>query len=878
MAINVGNLMATLDMNTAGFRKGVAESRTGVEKMKSRFAGLKTTALAGAATIGVAFAAIGTAAVASADSIDKAMATIRVGTGATGDDLAKMGDNLRNVLKQVPSDAGTVGTAIADLNTRLGLTGDELEDTALKFVELSRITGTDVGTNIKTVTRLFGDFSVATEDQADALDYLFKVSQATGATVDTLASKATTYGTSLRGMGFDMETSVALLGKFEKEGVNTETILASLKIGMSNMAREGITDANEALTLLMGEIKNAPTDLAGTQKAIDIFGSRAGPDMAMAIREGRFEINDLIDSVDSSSETILQAAEDSKTLGDRFGILKNKISVAIEPLGEMIIGALEGVINWISTDGAAMFEPIMQAFAAVGVWWTSSGQEIIGAIVDGFGWLREAFQPFVDMFLDFWGNQAQKMTEFWETDGAVIMAALENIRAAFQIIIEYIAKGWEWLWPHLENILGPAIDILLDIIGVFAAIFAGDWDKLGERLGMISLHTMDLLYGIISLGFDSIVGLFAAIANGIVGIMAAAWNAILSGMEGMINTATGLLNGLIIEINRIPGVNVGLIGQVTFERAEAPKVELPTMADLFGGKKPSEIWGPSREFEPEPAAEEEMALETSPISARDKAPEKPAAVAIEIPEPPAAEAPVPVEIPEPPVIEPPAPVEIPEPLAAEAPLPVEIPEFPPIPEGISESAFSELIAAIKSFSITPIVDAIVNARDMVLAAMGYEIVIPAVPGQVTNNKETVISEVLPEAPAEEEAIVPDIQTRTKPGEGATKPAGSIVETIRSVGDSVIAAIKSSSKTPDLDSSAYRNTTNFPEVTKSLKNLRTELITVTTPPPPQVTPTPAVTRTEEASQDLHITTEIDGYAVGQAIYRNWTQRTGGGVNI
>ena len=238
MTLNVGNLVATLKMDTKGFSKGVSDAKTGIGDISTKFDGMKTAIITGVGGIVVAFGAIGTAAILSADSIDEAMATIRVGTGKTGDALNDLGDTFRDVLGKVPADASDVGTAIADLNTRLDITGKPLEDMATKFLELSRITETDVGTNIKTVTRLFGDFGVAVEDQSKAMDTLFKVSQATGAPISDLAGKATQYGTSLRGMGFDMETSVALLGKFEKEGVNTETVLSSLKIGMANMAKE----------------------------------------------------------------------------------------------------------------------------------------------------------------------------------------------------------------------------------------------------------------------------------------------------------------------------------------------------------------------------------------------------------------------------------------------------------------------------------------------------------------------------------------------------------------------------------------------------------------------------------------------------------------
>ena len=117
MAVNVGNLEATLGMDTEGFKDGVKEAEKGTKGIGASLSSLKVPLLAVGAAIGAAFAAVGVAAFKSADDIDKALANIRVGTGATGDALAEMGDNMRNVLKQVPGDAATVGSAMADINT-----------------------------------------------------------------------------------------------------------------------------------------------------------------------------------------------------------------------------------------------------------------------------------------------------------------------------------------------------------------------------------------------------------------------------------------------------------------------------------------------------------------------------------------------------------------------------------------------------------------------------------------------------------------------------------------------------------------------------------------------------------------------------------------
>jgi len=154
----------------------------------------------------------------------------------------------------------------------------------------------------------------------------------------------TQFGGPLRQMGFDWQTSAAMLGKFEKEGVNTELVVGSLRIALGKMAKEGISEPNKALTEMITRIKEAGTSGEANAMALEMFGARAGPDMAAAIREGRLNLDELIASIKASLETIEKAAKDTETVADKFAVLKNQMAVALEPLGKRLLDAVEGAM------------------------------------------------------------------------------------------------------------------------------------------------------------------------------------------------------------------------------------------------------------------------------------------------------------------------------------------------------------------------------------------------------------------------------------------------------------------------------------------------------------------------------------------------------
>jgi phage-related minor tail protein len=420
---------------TAGISSGLSSLAAPIGAAKDKLIGLATgfaskmkTLAVPIAAVGAAIASLGTAAVLAADNINKAYNAIRVGSGATGEDLEALKSDFDAVFGTIPAGAGEVGTAIADLNTRLGLTGKPLQNMATRFLELSRITGTDVASNIKEVTRLFGNWSVAAEEQTGMLDYLFKVSQSTGIGVDRLSTLTTQYGSTLRGLGFDLKGSVAVLGKFEKGGVNIEAALAGMKMGLGNLAGKGITDPVEALDELARQVREAGTEIEAVSIAAEVFGARGAAEMAAAIRSGNLDLGDFVTMLDASEETVLTAADASMSLGDRMAILQHKAEKALQPVGNLMIGVFETAMPHLEAAGDALVE----AGESVATW-AEEAVAAAGPVVDA---LQEKMTPAVEFFQ----GRMDHVVTWWDENSKIFIAAWENIAAAISWVIETVSR------------------------------------------------------------------------------------------------------------------------------------------------------------------------------------------------------------------------------------------------------------------------------------------------------------------------------------------------------------------------------------------------------------------------------------------------------
>jgi len=470
----------------------------------SKFGGIAGTAALGiAGAVAGAAAGIGKFAFDSAQNFDQAMDTIRVGTGATGETLADLGESFRAVFTNVPASAEDVGVAIADLNTRTGATGDQLETLAQKSVLLSKITGEDLSGQIAAVTRVFGDWGISAKDQAGAMDYLFKASQSTGIGVSELSEKVVQYGAPMRQLGFTFEETAALMGKFEKEGVNLDTVMAGMRKGLATFAKAGEAPA-EALERATEAIKNAGSQADANALAIQIFGARAGPDMAAAIREGRFEVGELLSTLEASPETINGAAEATYDFGERWAMVKNKLADALEPLGTWMMDVLENLAVVVS-----------EGLAKITAFWDEHGATIMSIV-----------------------------TVVWGIIESIVKAAMGIIEGIIKVVMGIITGDWSLAWEGVKQIFGSIWDGMLGIWnaakgwilaipGAIKGAFAGAGSWLLDKGQAVMQGLWDGLKSI----WASVSGWFAGLPGKIKGFFVGAgswlWNIGASIMQGL---------------------------------------------------------------------------------------------------------------------------------------------------------------------------------------------------------------------------------------------------------------------------------------------------------------------------------------------------------
>ena len=512
MAKAVATLFIELKGKFAEFSSGMQKAAGAVEKFSKRL-----DAQGSRLTKGITLPLIGFAKVAleAATAADDAFDRIRIGTGATGEKLEALEQSFKNIAGDVPNSLSETATAISDLNTRLGLTGQPLEKLTVQMLNLARITGQDLASILPQVTELFNNWKISTEQQGDVLDYLFRVSQSTGVGVGQLSDQLVKLSAPLKSSGFDVETAAALLGKFGKEGINAEAAVRGFNKAIATLASKGVTDIPAALQQIVSGIQNTKSESEQTALAVSVFGQKVGVNLATAIREGRFNINEFVASLKTSGETINGAASDTDGFSEILRQLKNDLYLAAGPL--------EGVF----TEALTFLRPMLQLVI-----------DKVKDLSDKFTQLAPQTKALVVAFVAFAAAIGPIV---------IIIAALISPMALVIAGALALTAAWFYLKDSAIELLSSLGDLWQELTA-FASAVADKVVEGFERAADGATAAFDKIADVIGGAKDKIIQTAHEIYIGVKTWLVDKFNDIVTGIQAGVDKITGFFDGMYISI------------------------------------------------------------------------------------------------------------------------------------------------------------------------------------------------------------------------------------------------------------------------------------------------------------------------------------------
>lgn len=322
---------------------------------------------------------------------DKANDTIVAKTGATGEELEALRDIYVDVSKTIVADSEDIASAIGEISTKFGLSGDELESFSEKMLKFSQLNNTDVSTSIDNVYSAMTAWGISMEDADSFLDLLNATGQKTGASVDKLTTSLTTNAGSLKDMGFTAEQATTFLGNLETAGVDADTVMQGLKKALANSAKEG-KSTKDALAELQATMASSTSDTEKTVAAMELFGTKAGPAIAEACKNGRLNFEDLgtamsdyEGNLDKTYEATLDASDKIKLTfqgmkaeaGQYIKEMMEESGDDVESVLDVIKDAWKSVMDTLKANAPQIKETIKKVITTIA--------KLIKGLVENFG-------------------------------------------------------------------------------------------------------------------------------------------------------------------------------------------------------------------------------------------------------------------------------------------------------------------------------------------------------------------------------------------------------------------------------------------------------------------------------------------------------------
>ena len=473
------------------------------------------------------------------ETFDEVADTIRVGTGASGTALEGLTTVAKNVGRNVPAEFGRIAPTVADLNTRLGLSGDVLERVASQYLEAGRILGQDV--DIQKTSAAFTTFGIKGGEVEHAMDALFRVSQATGVGMNDLAQKVQQNAPAFKTLGFSFADSAAMIGAFDKAGLNSQQMAASLGKGIVTLAKQGEEPAAafKRITGEIGGLLSSGKEAAALDLASKVFGTRGAAQFVDAVKQGKLNTDDLMSSIGATGDTILGVGAETADFAEKWQLVKNNALLAMEPIGSAVFTALGDALTGVM--------PHLQAFGS----WLGENTWVLGAVAAVIGTTLVA--AFVAWTASVWASTAALLANpmTWVVVGIMaLIAGLVLLVANWDAVVAWLTDVWGAIVGWLASIWDAIVAGITSFVGAYFGFWSGLWSRVFDFLKTIWSSILGFITGIPGRIFGGLAAL------GQLGSKALGW------FGGVLSSATQKLGEVVSWVTGIPGRILSALGDL----------------------------------------------------------------------------------------------------------------------------------------------------------------------------------------------------------------------------------------------------------------------------------------------------------------------------
>ena len=610
---------------------------TGAEKTTSSKLGkiggvaAKAGKVAGAAfaAIGSAALAVGTKAVTGAVGFDQAMNQFAASTGIAESELSDYENTLKDIYTNNYGDSfEDVADAMAAVTQQMG----DLDQASLQNITESAFTlrdtfGYDINESVRAANTMMTQFGI---DGDKAMGLIATGAQNgldfSGELLDSISE----YSVQFAKVGLDADDMFKIMEKGAETGAfnldkvgdaikemsirvvdgsaTTQEGFSAIGLNADEMAAKfaaGGDSAKEAFDQTIQALADMDDPLAQSQAGVALFGTMwedLGPEVVTQlanIEDGAYATSD-------SMEELKDIKYDD--LGSMMESLGRSVETLLLPLGEALIPLIQQIIEEILpvieenlpllTDFISqlvsslmplvesLLPPIMDLFNLLLPILIQFIEQILPPIIELLTTLlppimklvETLLPPLIDLFAALITPLAEILSAILPPLIDVINMLLEPIMALIDQLLPPLTELFEGLMPFFDA-LSPVIEFLGQL---FSKVLGG---ALKATMPIVE-GVMDVFGGLI----DFITGVFSGnweqAWNGIVDMFKGIFNLIPTIIEGVINGAIALINGIIWGINQLTGA-IGIPAIPEIPNVSLPRFHTGGIVDFAMGEGPA---------------------------------------------------------------------------------------------------------------------------------------------------------------------------------------------------------------------------------------------------------------------------------------------------
>jgi len=203
-------------------------------------------------------------------------------------------------------------------------------------------------------------------------------------------------------------------------------------------------------------------------------------------------------------------------IGTTIGILVGAFALLMPAIGGLVT-AWPLLVAGFGAIGA----PILIAIAAIAglatafvALWQNS-ETFRNNLTTVFEAIKNVAVMVFETVASFIGEKISQIKSFWDSEGAQILQAAENIFNGIMAVVQFVMPAIKFVidvvWAAIKQVITGALDVIMGAVKIFSGLFTGDFSKMWEGVKQLFFGAINLIIGWISLTFVG--GIRSLLAN-----------------------------------------------------------------------------------------------------------------------------------------------------------------------------------------------------------------------------------------------------------------------------------------------------------------------------------------------------------------------------